>query len=271
MSTMILPRIWVLLFVAITAGSRMVAAQRCAHPVRDTTAEGDLEIVPYPLSVVRSAVIAALRERGYRIAEQSDSTVATAPRARWPALAIPLDPHYREHRHPGVVLRVAFWPAVDSTWMDLTVRTACGVPPEELTHGHPSIESIVRIAARLDVGGAIIDQLHGRIRRPVSAAAGTRPPRLLSCPPPTTADTMIRVLAGDSVLLSLVVDTTGLVDTSTVTVVSPGVGPAAIFRARRLVTSCLFQPALEGGIPVRARIRQPVRFTGSPDSLRPAR
>lgn len=251
-------RLGLLAILAVTATGRSVAMQQCAYPARDSTPQLLLDTLPHPVGAVREAVSAALLRRGYRIAELTDSTVAATSRADWPTLPIPLDAHLLAHQHPGVVLRAAWLGVGDSTWLDIIVQTVCGVPPEDLEHPHASIEAVARTAALFDLQGALLDELRAR-PNPPPATNGFERPRLESCPRPPTPDGT-GVYPGDFVLLQVFIDPTGRVEPGTMTVVSASGGPNTVNLARSIAPRCRFLPATIDGVPVRARVRLPVRF-----------
>ncbi len=243
--------------------ARAALAQTCPPPTSDS-ASGPLSVIPAARGEALGAVVRGLRQAGYRVAVQTDSTVETVPSAGWPTMTIPIARHFLEHEHPGIVIRIALWPEGDSTFVETVVRALCGGVPDDPPHDHVSIEQIAVAATQLAVDAALLDQVRGMSGSRSAATPGERRPQLQYCPAPSPADSLVQVVGPDSVQLTFVIDTSGLVEAGTVTPVTPGASPAAIERARLMVVRCRFTPAIIGGRPVRARVTQSVRFRVPP-------
>ena len=240
------------LAIAAVVGARPAAAQDCAQPVPDSMSYHEHWTRPEDPSRIRSALLASLRDRGYRLARDSDTLVVrTEPHRGWPD-----DPAFdplRSRVHPGVTLLIQLQRVSDSTRVDLFARALCAVPTDRPPPGQSPVERAAAAAAVLDLDGALVQRLP-RLPPSPSESREVRA-RMISCPRP-------QVPAGPRgrVVVDAVIDTAGRVDPTSVRVITsfrPDLDSAAVLA----VKECRFQPGRDlAGAPIWVRVQLPFDF-----------
>ncbi len=95
-------------------------------------------------------------------------------------------------------------------------------------------------------------------QEPIEAVVD-EPPQLLSIPPLRYPEMLKQAGFEGDVMLDFVIDTTGHVEPRSIQVVS---SPHPLFEAaaRDAILGSVYRPAQLGGVPVRARVQQPLSF-----------